>query len=141
MGGASGIGHHEATGGASIDKKQVLILALGAASLAILVKVGDGETASAVPAATVVTRCAVVETSSVDGFASNQSSEPLKLFGELRFRFTIGGAPSRPDRLVQADADLPLGKPVQVARVRLDPPLREGEQCVLDLENAVRPRR
>ncbi|HXS99857.1 MAG TPA: hypothetical protein VN915_04235 [Elusimicrobiota bacterium] len=84
-----------------------------------------------------MTRCAAVETSSVQGFASNQGPRPLRLRGEIRFRFTSAGAPSRPDQLVQADVELPSGKAVQVARLEIAPPLREGEQCGIDVSGAL----
>ena len=75
----------------------------------------------------------------MDGFVSNQGSDPQRLRGEVRFVFTSGGAPSRPDQLVQSDVELPPGKPVRVGRARLSAPLRPGEECRLDVETAIRP--
>ena len=137
------IGHHERIGGTAIEKKKLWILALGAASLTVLASLDTLGTAGAVSPAPVaappnyVTRCAQVETGSVDGFVSNQGSQSSHLRGEVRFLFSSGGAPSRPDQLVQSDVELPPGKPVRVARARLDPPLRDGEQCRLDVQSSV----
>jgi hypothetical protein len=118
------------------------ILALGAASLALLsspaalVKAGSVLPAPVAPSPPTVTRCAQVETGSVDGFVSNQGAQPYRLRGEVRFVFTSGAAASRPPRMVQGDVELPPGKPVRVARARLDFPLKPGEECRLEIDPA-----
>lgn len=141
MGSRLAIGHAGSKEkGGRIEKKKLFILALGAAALATLGKAGGVSLMTAAPAPpNVVTRCAVVETGSVDGFVSNQGSDPQRLRGEVRFVFTSDGSSSRPDQLVQSDVELPPGKPVRVARARLNAPLRPGEECRLDVEASLRP--
>lgn len=88
--------------------------------------------AAALAPSSLVTRCAQVESGSVDGFVSNQGADAARLRGEVRFVFTSG----RPPQMVQADVELPPGKPVRVARARLDSPLKAGEECRLELDPA-----
>jgi hypothetical protein len=137
MGTACPLRHPQRKEANPIETKMLSILALGAAALATLVRAGAVSTPPSAPS-DYVTRCASVETGSVDGFVSNQGWGPARLRGEVRFVFTSKGTPSRPEQLVQADAELPPGQPVRVARVRLEPPLRAGEECRLDVERSLR---
>jgi hypothetical protein len=130
-------GHPQLYEEAPIDTKITPILILGAAALATLAKGGAVSSPAPAPPG-YVTRCASIETGSVDGFVSNQGWQPVRLRGEVRFLFTSKGAPSRPEQLAQADADLPPGQAVRVARVRLEPRLRDGEECRLDVERSLR---
>lgn len=140
MGFPPGIVHHgSGREDIPIEKRKRWILAFGAAALATLGKVREGS-----PAGTYLvppphaTRCAVVESGSVDGFVTNRASVPARVFGEVRFLFIANGAASRPDLLVQSDVEIPAGETVRVARARLNAPLRAGEACRLDVEPSLR---
>jgi hypothetical protein len=125
--------------GIPIEKRKRWILALGAVALATLGKVRDGSPAgSYLLPPLYATRCAVVESGSVDGFVTNRASVPARVFGEVRFLFVADGAASRPDLLVQTDAEVPAGETMRIARARLSAPLREGEDCRLDVEPSLR---
>jgi hypothetical protein len=136
----SGIGHPaDEQEDTLIEHKKRWILLLGVAALAIIGK-DRGLPASGAPVAPLsyLTRCAVIESNSIDGFVSNQSPDSYRVRGEVRITFVAGGGASRPEMLVQSDVQVPAGETVRVARARLDPPLRAGETCRLDVEAALR---
>jgi hypothetical protein len=120
-----------------IESKQKWILALGVASLATLGRLrGLPASGASNSPLSFESRCAVVETGSIDGFVTNLSRENYRAFGEVRFVFATA-QPPRAEILVQANVQLPAGGTVRVARAKLEPPLRPGETCRLEADAAV----
>lgn len=112
---------------------------LGVAALAIIGKDrGLPASGASVAPLNYLTRCAVVESNSIDGFVSNQSPDSYRALGEVRFVFTAGGGEPRSEILVQSNVQVPAGATARVARARLDHPLGAGETCRLDVEGALR---
>lgn len=82
--------------------------------------------------------CAVIESSSVDGYVSNLSQDVYQVYGNARFTFTSTYSMAHPDILVQVNGIIPAGQTVRVARARLAFQLRPGESCAFDIKNGIR---
>ncbi|UPT75377.1 MAG: hypothetical protein M0D55_06725 [Elusimicrobiota bacterium] len=84
------------------------------------------------------TGCEAVDVMTVEGFVKNPGTGIIRINGDVLFRFTVANAMSRPSIQVKADALIPSGRTVSVARARVATSLLPGEVCQFDVSGAVR---
>lgn len=84
------------------------------------------------------TGCEAVDATTVEGFVKNPGTGIIRINGDVLFRFTVANAMSRPSIQVKADALIPSGRTVSVARARVATNLLPGEVCQFDVSGAVR---
>lgn len=84
------------------------------------------------------TRCVVVESASVEGYATNQSLDVYEVVGQVRFVFASGDSISRPAITTPANSLLPPGQTVRVVSAKLAFRPQAGETCRFEVEGALR---
>lgn len=84
------------------------------------------------------TNCVVDQSNTLDGYVANRSLDQYQVTGEVQFSFWIGNSMSRPVIQLPGSGVVPSGQTVRVARTRLLFQLKPGEQCRLDVTNAIR---
>lgn len=84
------------------------------------------------------TGCEAVDIMTVEGFVKNPGTGIIRIDGDVLFRFTAANVLSRPSIQVKADALIPSGRTVSVARARLASSLLPGEACQFDVSGAIR---
>lgn len=84
------------------------------------------------------TGCQAVDATTVEGFVTNPGTGLLTVAGPVKFVFTVAGDISHPAIQVQANAVVPPGRTVNVARAKLVWSLLPNEVCQLDVSGAVR---
>ncbi len=85
------------------------------------------------------TRCALVDSSRVEGFVINLGPVPIQLSGAVRFVFSATSPIAHPTIQTQSGALIAPGTTVSVARAQLISEPLPGDTCRLDVHAAIRP--
>ena len=116
-----------------------LAAALGAVSIASL-RMAGGVPPTADPPASLsyATSCAVIDSSSADGFVTNQSRDTYQIIGPARFVFSAADSMSRPVIVYTANSIVGPGETVRVASVKLAFQPLPAETCRFEVKDSVR---
>jgi hypothetical protein len=84
------------------------------------------------------TRCALVEEGYAEGYVANQDRDAYVVSGTVRFVFAAQDSISSPTIEVPADAVVPAGQTVRVARVKMTFQPPPGAECRFSVQGLVR---
>jgi hypothetical protein len=83
------------------------------------------------------TSCTINEARYVDGYVTNLSGDIYQVNGSVRFNFHMANTMSHPEVLLEANAFIPAGATILVARAQVLFQATPGEFCSFDVTQSI----